>query len=349
MRQPLPGSPRRGRADDSSWVAIDFELANEHHASACSAGLVAVEGGVVVDRRYTTIRPPEGLDHFSPYATAKHGMTFADVANAPSLAAVLPGILEFIAGRPLVAHNASVERAVLDKGCAAVGITVPDLVLCCTLRIAKQTWQLPGYTLGRVAAAAGLKLKAHHHALNDAEAAAQIALAAMESHGHNSLGELVAALGIKWDRTGSHRSATLPREKPQPRAPHPAARFFRKTPRSVPEPDRTSDASHPLHGRTVCFTGQLTALSRDEAWRAVAACGGQVKANLTKATDFLVVGTQDPDVLRAGETKSSTHLRAERYGTPILDEAEFLALLRPATAPAEQPGSRPASATDHQR
>ena len=318
-----------GLLGDGSWVAIDFETANENHASVCSVGLVAVERGAVVGSLQMKVRPPFGLDDFSPHATAKHGMTLADVLKAPSLQTAIPQVLEFVAGRPLVAHNASFERAVLDKACSFIGIPAPDLMLCCTLRLAKQTWKLPSYKLPEVAAAAGYHLRSHHHALKDAEAAAHITLAALAAHDHQNLGTMVAELGIGWDRTGCSGSpSSRPVLRTRQQAVRPTARFYRKAALPLLEPSPTADASHPLYGKTVCFTGELTSFSREAAWRAVAARGAQPKSSLVKSTDFLVVGKQDPHVLRPGAAKSSTHLKAERYGTPILDEAAFLALLK---------------------
>jgi DNA polymerase III subunit epsilon len=41
-----------------SWVAIDFETANETRASACALGVAIVEAGEVIDRASWLIRPP---------------------------------------------------------------------------------------------------------------------------------------------------------------------------------------------------------------------------------------------------------------------------------------------------
>ena len=42
------------------FTAIDFETANSSSASACSVGLVKVQGGRVIDREYWLIKPPIG-------------------------------------------------------------------------------------------------------------------------------------------------------------------------------------------------------------------------------------------------------------------------------------------------
>ena len=76
-------------------------------------------------------------------------------------------------------------------------------------------------------------------------------------------------------------------------------------------------ADGPLNGMTVVVTGGLDALSRDEAKRAIAAAGGKSTDSVSKKTSFVVTG-RDPGTKLA---------KAESLGVPVLDEAEFLAVL----------------------
>ncbi|MYA44448.1 MAG: hypothetical protein F4089_01295 [Gammaproteobacteria bacterium] len=46
------------REPNDSFVAIDFEIANSRHDSACAVGLAACSGGRVVQSRSYLIRPP---------------------------------------------------------------------------------------------------------------------------------------------------------------------------------------------------------------------------------------------------------------------------------------------------
>jgi DNA polymerase III subunit epsilon len=58
-----------------SWVAIDFETANETRGSACALGVAIVEADHVVERASWLIRPP--TLHFNPYNLMIHGITAA--------------------------------------------------------------------------------------------------------------------------------------------------------------------------------------------------------------------------------------------------------------------------------
>ena len=49
---------RRKRTTDRSFVAIDFETANQSRDSACSIGIAIAEGGRIVALEQRLIRPP---------------------------------------------------------------------------------------------------------------------------------------------------------------------------------------------------------------------------------------------------------------------------------------------------
>ena len=73
----------------------------------------------------------------------------------------------------------------------------------------------------------------------------------------------------------------------------------------------------PLQGKVFLFTGELRSMSRDEAGKLVESLGGKVGANVTKATDYVVVG-EDP---------GSKLDKAKSMQKAILDEAAFLKLV----------------------
>ncbi|MEX2227597.1 MAG: NAD-dependent DNA ligase LigA [Dehalococcoidia bacterium] len=73
----------------------------------------------------------------------------------------------------------------------------------------------------------------------------------------------------------------------------------------------------PLSGLSFVVTGRLERLSRDAAESLVKRCGGAVSASVTKKTNYLVVGAEPGSKLA----------KAEKLGTAILDEDQFLALL----------------------
>lgn len=73
-----------------------------------------------------------------------------------------------------------------------------------------------------------------------------------------------------------------------------------------------------LLGKSFCFTGKLSIITRDEASQWVKDAGGIVKSSVTKDLTYLV--TND------GESNSSKSKKAKELGITIMSEDEFMAL-----------------------
>lgn len=159
------------------FAAIDFETANGERTSVCSVGVVVVRGGVVTHRIYRLIRPCP--DYYSYWNTRIHGLTRHDTDSAPDFPAVWADIAPLIEGLPLVAHNSPFDEGCLKAVFACYRMDYPGYTFHCTCRASRRTFgkSLPNHQLQTVALRCGYDLTRHHHALADAEACAQIALA----------------------------------------------------------------------------------------------------------------------------------------------------------------------------
>jgi len=159
------------------FVAIDFETADYQPDSACAVALVRVENMQIVDRRVTLLRPPRRHIVF----THIHGITWPDVAAAPTFAEAWPDLSRILDGAEyLVAHNASFDHGVLSACCFLAGISFPTQPFECTVRLARKMWRLPTNKLPSVCSHLQIPLQ-HHDAGSDAEACARIVLAAAEA------------------------------------------------------------------------------------------------------------------------------------------------------------------------
>ena len=159
-----------------NFAAIDFETANECRSSVCSVGIVIVKKGKIVDRFYSLINPEPG--YYKWFCSNVHGLTEADTENAPVFSKVWEQIAPKIEGLPLVAHNACFDEGCLKAAFQVYLMDYPDYSFFCTCRASRRIFRgmLPNHQLHTVAARCGYDLKAHHHALADAEACAAIAL-----------------------------------------------------------------------------------------------------------------------------------------------------------------------------
>lgn len=175
------------------FVAIDFETANSSPASPCAVGLVRVSGGEIVDSLSMLFKPPMGYDFFHEGNIRVHGIRPEDVADAPRFEEVLPELLLFTEGQPLIAHNASFDMGVLRAAAEAVYFDLPDLSYACSLAMARKTYNLESYRLNAVAYAIGHEEFQHHDALADSDACARITLHMAKRHEVDDLEGLLTA------------------------------------------------------------------------------------------------------------------------------------------------------------
>jgi DNA polymerase-3 subunit epsilon len=109
-------------------VAIDCETTglNPRRDDIVSVAAVPIRGARILtsQRFYSFVRPQAKL---KPDAIKVHGLREADVAAARPIDAVLPELLRFIGGRPLVGYYLAFDMAMLDRQARRLlGIRLPN-------------------------------------------------------------------------------------------------------------------------------------------------------------------------------------------------------------------------------
>lgn len=157
--------------DEAPCVAIDFETSGREAHYACAVGLVRIEGGSVVARFESLLRPPSSRVWF----THIHGLRWRDLKDQPTFAEVWPAAAELLRGaRALLAHNAQFDRRVLHACCRVAGLKPPMQPFLCTLKGVRQaSLDLPSRSLNHVCTHFGIPLQ-HHNAASDAEGCALV-------------------------------------------------------------------------------------------------------------------------------------------------------------------------------
>lgn len=163
------------------YVVLDVETTglSPQRDRLLEVALVTVAStGRVVDEWATRINPqgPVGATHI-------HGITQADVANAPIFAEVLDEVARRLRGAAVVAHNARFDLAFLRAEFARAGWKMPFLPCLCTLEAS--SYYLPDLSRRRLAdccEAAGVRLSNAHAALGDAKATAGLLQHFMSEH-----------------------------------------------------------------------------------------------------------------------------------------------------------------------
>lgn len=157
-----------------TFVAIDFETADQGRDSACSVALVRVEGAKIVAREARKIRPPRKTFQF----TYVHGISWADVKSCPEFGDVWDELAPVLDGADyLAAHNASFDKSVLAACSTAHRKLMPPAPFICTVKLARRAWGVYPTKLPDVCRHLRIPLK-HHDAASDAEACAKIVIRA---------------------------------------------------------------------------------------------------------------------------------------------------------------------------
>jgi DNA ligase (NAD+) len=79
------------------------------------------------------------------------------------------------------------------------------------------------------------------------------------------------------------------------------------------------ESALPLKGLSFCFTGELRAIKRADAEEKVKNMGGAAKSSVVKGLSYLVTNN-----IHSGSSKNK---KARDLGVPVIDEAQFIALL----------------------
>lgn len=160
---------------NSSFAAIDFETANFKRYSACSVSIVVVKNNKIENQSTYLIRPPDRTFEF----THIHGIQWEDVADKPSFDQLWPDISDKLRGIKFVAaHNAPFDRSVLSSCCAHYRLVAPSIPFICTVKLARNAWNIFPTKLPDVCNVLGISLN-HHDAASDALACAHIVLRAI--------------------------------------------------------------------------------------------------------------------------------------------------------------------------
>jgi DNA polymerase III subunit epsilon len=178
--------------DDVTFVVIDTETTGLRPGSdrVIEVAAVRICGGKIIGSFQSLLNPQRRLPSFIERFT---GITQEMVADAPLAAQVMPALLEFIDGAPLVGHNIGFDVNFLSHEADRLGLSFP-LDGFDTIPLARRF--LPGlkrFKLDMVAAYLQIQTANRHRAFGDAEVTAEVfmcILALAQQQGISTLGYL---------------------------------------------------------------------------------------------------------------------------------------------------------------
>lgn len=176
---PLPKVAARP-ATQYRFVALDVETASGGRDSICQLGLAFVTAAGTIDTTSTLVNPRQVFTN-----TSIHGISPRDVIDAPLWPEVFRTFSRSIARQPVIQHS-GFDRSSVNAACERHGITAPDWRWYDSLQIARRAWpELAGnggHGLGNLKRHLSIDFE-HHHAEEDARAAAIVVLRAEAATG----------------------------------------------------------------------------------------------------------------------------------------------------------------------
>ena len=297
------------------WAVVDVETTGLGRTDrVVSVGVYRLDPrGDVLDHWYTPVNP--GRD---PGPVWIHGLTTELLSSAPSFPEIAEELSGRLAGRVLVAHNALFDWSMISREYARMGARVPVEQRLCTIVLARDLQlPLPNHKLGTLADHFGVVPRQAHHALDDARVLAEVfqpsLQLAVEAGLPLPLTPCVPPTDLGEEELSGLHGSTASRVW----SPYRPAR--RRPPCPYPNPGRWRPETPLVQGMRVAISGD-TATDRELLEDRLTEAGLHVASSVSSRTSLLV--TNEP----GGWTTKAR--RAREVGTPVVDEAAFLQLLR---------------------
>lgn len=161
----------------NGFIAIDFETTGLHAGpdKIIEIGAVRYDGSMKPCDQFQSFVNP-GM-HIPASASNINHIYDSMVSDAPDIATVLPDLLNFIEGYPVIAHNADFDISFLKDAVNRCRIRKAQLIeYADTLIWARRNLHLKSNTLGDVAKHLGIPHTAAHRALGDCHPVGEIAI-----------------------------------------------------------------------------------------------------------------------------------------------------------------------------
>lgn len=171
----ISGTHDAGALADTPVVVVDLETTGVSPARSCiiEIGALRVHGETIVSRFQTLIDPGTEIP---PTITSLTGIDRESVEDAPCEIEALTRFSAWVGPgtTPLVAHNATFDAGFLDRAYRAQALPNWAGPVFCTRKLARRLLpDLGAYHLDALGAHFGLRNRARHRALGDAEVTAR--------------------------------------------------------------------------------------------------------------------------------------------------------------------------------
>lgn len=314
---PKASRPDKGKsllAALSDFVSLDIETTglSPMYDEIIELGAVKYREGKVVDTFSSLVKPENPVDNFITQMT---GITNEMLEDAPSLVSILPTFLDFVGSDVVVGHNVNFDINFIYDACDSFGFPSFSNDFVDTMRLARRMYKgLPNHKLDTLIDHFGLEHRTLHRGLGDCELTAECFQRMIADA--DAFEEAIKVVHRKRYRETHSLKELVAAE-------------------GYENPDS------PLFGKVCVFTGALESFTRKEAAQLVVNIGGIVGDNVTKKTNFLILGNNDYcQSIKDGKSskqKKAEKLIAEGADLSIIPESVFLDILYEDDGASEEP------------
>lgn len=271
----------------SDYVVIDIETTglDPLYDDIIEVSAIRYTDNVMSDQYVSLVKPENPISDFIANLT---GVTNEMVSCADPIETVLPQFLNFIGSSPLVGHNIHFDiNFIYDRSMDILNKPFSN-DFSDTLRLSRRLLpDLKNHKLTTLADKLNIDTNGMHRAFVDCNITNAVYQYCRET-AVNQYGSVDAF--VEYVKKSSHYSVNA---------------------KDIKTENTIFDVTHPLYNKTCVFTGKLDRFVRKDAMQAVVDLGGKCGNNVTKDTDFLILGNNDYcSSIKDG--KSSKHKKAEK-------------------------------------
>lgn len=308
----------------AQYVVLDIETTgfDFRHDRIIEIAAITYEYGKRISEFHTLVNPGMLLPMDITELT---GITQEDLMSAPELDEISDSFLSYIGSLPIVGHNAiSFDIPFLETQLSRE-FTNPVID---TLPMARKVFDiLPRHKLEYLNDVLKLESKGSHRALNDVETTNALMWACLSPRKYERY-VFSACLNERMNRSDSPKKATSKKSPSRPST----SKFKKIDIKTIEASCDCIDQSHPLCGKNIVFTGELS-IPREEAMQLAVDVGAILKTSISRKTAYLVVGQQDitlvgVDGMSSKEVKARELNESRKAQIQIINEAAFIALIK---------------------
>lgn len=289
-----------------NFVVIDIETTglDSQFDEIIEIGALKIENGHLVDTFNTLIKPVNEMDDYIIELT---GITNNMLENAPTIKDVIGDFYKFIGHNIILGHNVNFDINFLYDELIKFNAIELNNDFVDTMRIGRYLLKnLKHHRLIDLANNYNLEVNGNHRSLKDCEITLEV---------YNSM---LKEITEKYESTEKFINGCKKARS-------------KLDINEIKTNNIDFDISHPLYNQCCVFTGTLDKMSRKEAMQKVVDLGGFCSNNITKETNFLILGNNDYNPLvkdgKSNKQKKAEQLKLNGHDIEIISENIFYEMI----------------------